>query len=260
MTEHERRGGQNPLAYGFTQTFQTLATDWVTFPQHYLLYASSGAFILEVAQARWLLPPQRAAWIAADVPLRVTVRAPVTTSSVLFQRDALPPPPLPCQVFTVSPLAREMFLYAMRWGQVRWPDDGEGDRFLLALAAVCRELAASPDHFWLPRGQSAELVKAMEHTLANLAEPLQFAAVADVAGVSARTLARRFAEEAGMSWRAYLYRARMVAAMEQLALPGATITETALAVGFESLSAFSTAFHRFAGERPADYRRRVQPA
>jgi hypothetical protein len=57
-------------------------------------------------QTRWLLPPQRTAWIAADVPIRVSVRAPVSCASVLFARQALLPP-LPCQVFTVSPLARE---------------------------------------------------------------------------------------------------------------------------------------------------------
>lgn len=259
MTEQAPSPGEPPLAYGFTQTFPALATDWTSFPRHYLLYASAGAFVLEVAHARWVLPPQRAAWIAADVPIRVSVRAPTTACSVLFARDALPPPPLPCQVFTVSPLAREMFVYAMRWGQEREPDNVDADRFLLALAAVCRELAASPDHFWLPRGQSPELIAAMAYTAAHLSEPLQLDAVARSVGVSMRTLARRFALEAGMPWRAFLQRARLITAMEQLAAREASVTETALAVGFDSLSAFSTAFRRFVGERPVDYRRRFQP-
>ena len=62
-------------AFGFYQEFAALAGDWRTFPRHYLLYASSGVFRLEVAQMQWLLPPQRAAWIAADVPIRVSIRA-----------------------------------------------------------------------------------------------------------------------------------------------------------------------------------------
>lgn len=259
MTELTEHPDVTPLAYGFTQTFPVLATDWTSFPRHYLLYASAGAFVLEVAHARWVLPPQRAAWIAAEVPIQVSVSAPTTACSVLFARDALPPPPLPCQVFTVSSLAREMFVYAMRWGRERDPDDLDADRFLLALAAVCRELAESPDHFWLPRGQSPELIAAMAYTAAHLSEPLQLDAVARSAGVSARTLARRFTKEAGMPWRAFLQRARMIAAMERLAASESNVTETALMVGFESLSAFSTAFLRFVGERPADYRRRFQP-
>jgi hypothetical protein len=31
-------------AYGFTQTFPTLATRWIAFPRHYLLDASDGKF------------------------------------------------------------------------------------------------------------------------------------------------------------------------------------------------------------------------
>jgi AraC-like DNA-binding protein len=98
----------------------------------------------------------------------------------------------------------------------------------------------------------------MAYTTDHLSEPLQLDAVARFAGVSVRTLARRFAEEAGMPWRAFLQRARLIAAMEQLAASEASVTEAAFAVGFDSLSAFSTAFRRFVGERPADYRRRFR--
>src|SRR6476469_6755955 len=102
MTQPGADATETLVAYGFTQEFAALDTPWGSFPRHYLLYASSGTFHLEVAQTHWLLPPQRAAWIAADVPLRVSIRAPVTCCSVLFAKAALPAPPLPCQVFTVS--------------------------------------------------------------------------------------------------------------------------------------------------------------
>src|SRR5689334_11655083 len=101
-------------AFGFYQEFAALAGSWSTFPRHYLLYASSGVFRLEVAQMQWLLPPQRAAWIAADVPIRVSIRAPVTCCSVLYARSSIAPPVPSCQVFALSPLAREMIRYAMR--------------------------------------------------------------------------------------------------------------------------------------------------
>lgn len=257
MTQPDNMG--HLPAYGFAQTFTSLPGDWSTFPRHYLLYASSGTFYLEVAQARWLLPPQRAAWIAADVPLRVSVKAPVACCSVLFAKDAITPPPLPCQVFTVSPLAREMFLYAMRWGPDRAPTDERADRFFLTLATLCVELAATPDRFWLPQGRSPELVRAIEHTLAQLGDHLEVAEVARVAGVSERTLARRFLDETHMTWRQFLHRARMIYALELLAAGEATVTEAVAACGFESAGAFSQAFLRFSGERPADYRKKFQP-
>src|SRR5262245_11357222 len=183
----------NPAAaFGFYQEFESLAGDWGSFPRHYLLYASSGVFHLEVAQAQWLLPPQRAAWIAADVPIRVSIRAPVTCCSVLYARDSIAPPVSECRVFALSPLAREMIRYAMRWGPDRDAEDAAADRFFLALAAVCNELAATPDRTWLPRPRSDELKRAVDYTLARLDEPLGFGEVAGVALVSERTLARRF--------------------------------------------------------------------
>ena len=62
-----------PITFGINQVFdQAFDSGWVQFPGHYLLYASTGAFQLEVGNVRWLLPPQRAAWVAAGTPLRLT--------------------------------------------------------------------------------------------------------------------------------------------------------------------------------------------
>lgn len=62
-----------------------------------------------------------------------------------------------------------------------------------------------------------------------------------------------------MSWREFLARARMIRAMELLEEQEPQVTEVAYATGFESVSAFSTAFRRFTGETPSQYRRRVTP-
>jgi AraC-like DNA-binding protein len=243
-------------AFGFYQEFTSLGEEWISFPRHYLLYASSGVFRLEVAQMQWLLPPQRAAWIAAGVPIRVTISAPVTCCSVLYARASMPPPVSSCRVFALSPLAREMIRYAMRWGPDRATEDATADSFFVALATVCNELAATPDQTWLPRPRSGELTRAVDHTLAQLDAPLSFGEVARAALVSERTLARRFAEETNMTWRQFLRRARMIRAMELLAAGEANVTETVAAIGFDSLSAFITAFRSFTGETPAQYRRR----
>jgi AraC-like DNA-binding protein len=80
--------------------------------------------------------------------------------------------------------------------------------------------------------------------------------VARAAAMSPRTLNRRFADEAGISWRDFFHHARMLHALERLAAPGARVTDVALEVGFASLGAFTRAFTRFAGENPRVYKQR----
>jgi AraC-like DNA-binding protein len=249
-------GVPRAATYGLYQELPPFDSGWKPFPHHYLLYASAGAFHLDVARMHWLLPPQRAAWVAAGVPIRIAGRTAVTCCSVIFAPGALAPPVDTCRVFEVSPLAREMIRYAMRYGADRDPADAAAERYFRVLADVCLELAAQPDRFWLPRGQSPELQAALDYTLARLEEPVAFAEVARAVAVSQRTLARRFAGELAMTWRQFTQRARMIRAAELLVESSSPVSEVALAAGFSSLSAFTTAFRQFAGAAPRDFRQR----
>jgi AraC-like DNA-binding protein len=248
------------FTFGINQVFSAaFDSGWRTFPGHYLIYALTGAFQLEVDLVRWLLPPQRAAWVAAHVPLRLSAERPGTTSSVLFAESAIPPPAFACRVFAISALAREMLSYAVRWGPERDEQDATADTFFRALAIVCTELAASPDVFWLPCAQSPELRQAFDYTLAHLSDKPAFAEVARAVHVSERTLARRCVRETGMIWSQFAHRARMLRAMELLAAPDINVIEVADAVGFSSVSGFHHAFRAFTGETPSIYRKRSQP-
>jgi transcriptional regulator GlxA family with amidase domain len=245
-----------PLAttYALFQELAPFDAGWKPFPHHYLLYAASGTFHVEVALVRWLLPPQRAAWIAAHVPIHIMSRTPVTCCSIIFAPTFLSLPVQDCRVFTMSSLARHMIHYAMRWGADRDTTDSAADRFFRVLADVCLELATQPDQFWLPRAQSPELHHALSYTLQHLADDLLFADVARAVAVSERTLARRFATELHMTWRQFTHRARMIHATELLAESQASVIEVAYATGFASVSAFTSAFRHFIGLTPRQFR------
>ena len=118
-----------PFTFGIHQEWESLDSGWRTFPGHYLLYASSGTFTLEVEERQWWLPPQRAAWVRAEVLFRLRASAPVTNSSILFAVGSIPEPSFTGRVFAVSPLAREMILYSMRWGMERDPNDEAANTF-----------------------------------------------------------------------------------------------------------------------------------
>lgn len=79
------------------------------------------------------------------------------------------------------------------------------------------------------------------------------ATLADVAGVSRTTLARRFTELTGEPPLAYLTDLRMTLAAELLAAPGATVATVARQVGYADAFGFSAAFKRERGTSPSSY-------
>jgi AraC-like DNA-binding protein len=74
-----------------------------------------------------------------------------------------------------------------------------------------------------------------------------------------RSLARRFEDEIGMTWRAVLRRMRVLRAIEELAAGDAPVTEIAFRVGYTSLSAFNAEFRELTGRTPTQYRARCRP-
>lgn len=245
-------------AFGLADEHAPFDSDWHSHRVHQLLYASAGTMRLITDGGTWLLPPLRAAWIPARTRHRVHSTGPLSLRTVYFAEDtSLAPKVEGCAVFNVDPLAREMIAAAMRWG----PDAKPlplSEHFFAALAALCSEWITSELPLQLPAPQTPELSAAVDFVLANLAQPLTLNRVARQAGLSVRTLERRFVEELGLSFRDYLRRARMVKALEALARPGARVKAVAQSVGFQSEAAFTRAFVAVIGERPTDYQKKVR--
>ncbi len=230
-------------------------TDLHSHWRHQLLFASSGTLRLEVADKVWLLPPQRAAWLSAGTPHITSAGRAVSLRTIYLGPHIKGAPAVDACVFEVTPLAREMILYAMRWGPQHQPSDRLATDFFSLLVRLCAQWTTSPSPSHLPRAQSPELARAMAFALARLDHPLTLTDAARAAGLSPRTLTRRFSSELNSSWRDFIHRARMIKAMELLAQPDIQVTQVAFAVGFESLGAFSQAFKRHTGQPPSAYRR-----
>lgn len=232
-------------AFGLSEDHPPFVGDAHQHRRAQLLYTASGTLQLYVEDRRWLLPPQRAAWLGSGVVHRVDAPDPVALRTVYFEPD-LGGPDAPCSVFAVDTLARELITLAMRWGPTT-PQDDLARHVFGTLAGLSAEWAADPLPWHLPVARSPELQRAMDFTLAHLDEPLPQPRVARVAGLSTRSLNRRFAQETDMTWRRFLHTARMLRAMELLARPDLQVGEIALAVGYDSFSGFSHAFRAFAG-------------
>jgi len=248
-------------SFGLSDELTEGASEWHAHRRHQLLYAAEGALTLEVADGQWLLPPQRTAWIPARTRHRVIVRARAALRTVYLAPRGTRGVPAEVRVFALPALGRELTLEAMRF-----PPAGGGPAAALAPAffalyvRLCAEWAAHAGPFRLPAARTTELQRAMAVILERLhtgrGPGLTLPEVARAAGLSSRSLVRRFADETGTSFRAFVHQARMLRALELLAQQGARVGAVAGKLGFASAGAFSHAFKLFAGETAKDYRKR----
>jgi AraC-like DNA-binding protein len=246
-------------AFAFARTFAPAPPSELCVDRHYLLCASQGALRLEARGQSWVLPPARAALIAAGEPIQVAIPQPVTTSSVLFDASLAPEPPAPLTVFDLSPLARVLVSECVAWPEAEEPLPAYARSVFGALAAVAWRLAQHPSPVTVPAGQSPELRRALALTDDALAGEVRFEDVARDVGLAPRSLARRFEDECGMTWRAVLRRMRVLRAIEGLATNEDSVTTIAHAVGYTSLSAFNAAFRDLTGRTPTQYRATFRP-
>lgn len=245
--------------FAFARDFAAAPPSEFSVDQHYLLCASRGALRLEAHGKSWVLPPARAALIAAGEVIQVAIPQPVTTSSVLFDAEFAPLPPAPLTVFDLSPLARALVTECVAWPETEGPLPAYARSVFGALVAVAWRLARHPSPVTVPAGQSLELRRALALTGDGLAEDLRFEDVARDIGLAPRSLARRFEDECGMTWRAVLRRLRVLRAIEELAGTEHSVTTVAHEVGYTSLSAFNAAFRDLTGRTPTQYRASFRP-
>jgi AraC-like DNA-binding protein/quercetin dioxygenase-like cupin family protein len=243
-------------AFALQEKAHHLAYHWHAHSRHQMLYSLSGRVILESAQGRWLLPPQRSAWIPARTRHRTTLDRAETVSVYLrdvpsgWRVDGI-------RILRATPLLREMLVHAAaQWpvGSIVRKADATRRLFFAALGSLCLDWIEHELPFRLPAARDPRVGKAVDYLLKNLATA-DLAAAARFSGQSVRTLRRRFEPATGMSWRQYRLHAAMLRAMELLLNSSESVLEIALAVGYESPSAFSKAFLAFAGALPQDFRR-----
>ena len=136
-------------------------------------------------------------------------------------------------------VAYMMLIQALRLHLAEGPQGGVGWLFALAdkqMSAAITAIHDDPAHHW---------------TLQEMARR---------AGMSRSIFALKFKQKVGSSPMEYLARWRMMLAGDRLTNSGDSISEIALSLGYESESAFSTAFKRVMGASPRRYGRGRIPA
>lgn len=250
-----RRGG-HALGGSYLYEGDALITGWHSHDVHQIEYALHGVVEVETNAAHYLLPPQQAAWIPAGLEHQAVMNPDVKTIAVMFDHSLITQGGDRARILAVSPLIREMMVYALRWPIERAHGDDISDAFFRTLAELVTEALDHEAPLSLPTSDHPIVAAAMSYTKEHL-DTATCAQVSRAVSVSERTLRRLFADTLGLPWRTYLLHARMLRAMALLAAPLQSVQDTATAVGFDSMSSFTRAFTQYCGETPSAYRRRV---
>lgn len=217
-----------------------------------LIYATAGTMRVATADGMWMVPPQRAVWMPAGVRHAITMSSDVTMRTLYLRDDVAGFMPDACCVLPVSPLLRELIVRATEL-PLHYDEAGAAGHVVALIVAELRGLQSLP--LQLPMPQDPRLRGLCDRLLAAPGDQRTLAAWARTVNASARTLARHFRSETGLSFGAWRQQARLLEAMGRLG-GGAPVTQVALDLGYDSVSAFSAMFRRAAGASPSHYRQR----
>ena len=211
-----------------------------------LVFARSGVMRVITEGGVWVVPPARALWMPARTPHSVHCTTAVAMRSVFIRGEPASAPPPRCTVISVSPLMREIVVRLVE-GPVT-PE--QSARLAALLFDELQTLPVAPLH--LPEPQDSRLRRITAALYEQPADRRSLEQWAREAGLSRRTLARRFAAETGMSFGAWRRQLRFLTALERLA-EGTPVIHAALDAGYDSVSAFVHAFRRSLGVTPRRY-------
>ena len=217
---------------------------WVQFS-----YASSGVLEVQTAQGRFIAPPQRAVWIPAGIKHQVQCSAQTQIRSLYIDNKVLTDPPSNCRVVEVSPLLKELI---RSFGEFPAEYDEHSAEGRLA-AVLLDQLTHAPDMgLMLPLPADKRLQKIVAQlqkqpdasdTLSQWAQRLH---------LSEKTLSRLFVQQTGLTFRRWRQRLRLLNALPLLEQKQ-SVTEVALACGYDSTSAFIAAFSEHFGTTPGEF-------
>lgn len=216
-----------------------------------LVYAARGVMSVEVEEGAWVVPSHRAVWIPAETLHRIEMTGSVNMRTLYLAPELANPLPKYCVAMEVSGLLRELILEIVRHHMLH-RDLPVQARLIGVLVDQLTTIQAAPLRLPLPR--HARLKAVLERLRSMPLEEMSLEAVASEACVSVRTLERVMSSETELTFAQWRLRMRMLHALRLLAQDQA-VTEVALAVGYQSTSAFIAAFKRELGVTPSEYHR-----
>lgn len=218
--------------------------DW-----HQLIYASRGVMTVNTSTGSWVVPSRRAVWVPAGIEHEVEMSSSVSMRTLYLRTGLSEVLPKDCCVVNVSPLLRELILRTIEIGML--------DRNLAVhkhlIDIILDQFHALPTvALKLPMPVDARALRVAEIVRQNPGAAKSLDHLVKEIGASKRTIERLFQTETEMTFGKWRQQLRMLHALRLLAA-GESVTTAALEVGYDSTSAFISAFKSAVGTTPGRY-------
>ncbi|HEY3597921.1 MAG TPA: helix-turn-helix transcriptional regulator [Paraburkholderia sp.] len=235
-------------AFVLAQRHDVLDKPWHIEHRAQFVHVSEGVLTVRTEGGLWVVPPHHAVWLLPGVSHRASSVAPVLTRTLYAHPSAAPVPPESC-VVAVDPLVGELLIAAAQFG-VDYPAEGPQARLVDVIVDRLPLLMAAPLALQYPRDR--RILRIADALMARPAQSGVLDELAAVAGVTARTAARLFVKETGLTFGQWRQQLRLLIALERLGT-GASVTRVAFEVGYNDVSSFIAVFKELLGETPARY-------
>jgi AraC-like DNA-binding protein/quercetin dioxygenase-like cupin family protein len=213
------------------------------------LYASTGVMTVTTGGGVWVLPPLRAMWIPAFTEHRIRAAGHLAMRTLYIKPESAADFPLECRIVPVSTLLRELVVYSTTLP--RFYEPGSHAEHVLTLVLELMQFRDTiPLDLSIPR--DPRLRKIFDQLSADPSDGRTMEEWGMRVGATGRTLSRLFRAETGMSFHQWRQQLRLLEATRLLG-QGEPVTNIALDVGYNSLSAFVSVFRRALGVTPGRY-------
>lgn len=224
----------------------------ISFHQHsraQLLYASSGVMTVKTNNGIWVVPPLRAVWIPAHTRHQIEVAGHLSMRTLYIDPTFFPGPSEGCCVIAVSPLLKELILYAVDLPRL-YPLEGQEERLLTVILDQISNMSTAPLELQIP--VDARLKKIYKRLSNSPGNNRTLEDWGKIVGATGRTLARHFRLETGMSFVQWRQQIRILEALKLLGRKE-PVTTVAIELGYDSPSAFISMFKKALGKTPGQY-------
>jgi AraC-like DNA-binding protein len=200
-------------------------------------------------EGAWVVPVHRGVWVPAGTRHSIEMSGAVSLRTLyLVPRLGRLLPGKP-RVIGISPLLRELILRMVELDclNLRNPDHAHLVSVLIDQLQVMQSDAV---YLPMPRDARAKRIAAMLQK--EPSDTRSLVELSKLAGASKRTIERLFKFETGLGFGKWRQQLRLGHALRRLAA-GDAVTTVAMDIGYESVSAFISAFRMTFGKTPGQY-------